>query len=116
MKIMPEDWVYEHLVCEFSHWDVCLTGLIEEDGVYKFVTAIEGYTDTTKPGNYEVDDIAWNAECDEYLDDYRVVYKHWFHKNGQRVYDCPRGDMSWFNDKWDHKNPIASNAARGGDA
>lgn len=103
--IMPLRWVYDHLICEFTHWDICLTGLVEHNDERWFCEVCDnGYEENVE---YKLYPVLWNAECDEYLKDYRVAYKHWFHEDGKRPWSYNGWDLSWFRDKWQDRNPIA---------
>lgn len=100
--IMPLGWVYEHLICEFDHWDICLKGLVDRNGERWFCWVGDAYCDDVQ---YTLRKVDWTALCDEYLEDYRVAYEHWFHEGK------PRGSydgrpLDWFNEKWGHRNPI----------
>lgn len=97
------EWVYEHLVCEFDHWDICLAGLVSDGGVYRLARVIDPEADDVQ---YTLHDIHWTDECNEYLEDYRVAYAHWFHTNGKRETRYGGWDLGWFSDKWQHRNPI----------
>ena len=101
--IVPLWWVYEHLICEFQHWDICLTGLVDRNGERWFC---EVYGDA----EYMLRPVAWNAECDEYFADYRVAYKHWCREGGKRSWSYGGWDLSWFRDKWQGRNPIEERA------
>jgi hypothetical protein len=96
-------WVRQRLICEFDHWDVVLQGLIEDDGVNKFVKIIG--PDERVIDQYTVHEIDWTEECDEFLADYRKAYAHWFPIDGKRSYYDGR-DLSWFIEKWRKRNPI----------
>lgn len=102
-------WVYEHLVCEFDHYDCCIVGLVEVDGVNLLCRVEPEYESLPEDqsATYTLHDIAWDAECDEYLEDYRVAYKHWFHPR-QDNYDGR--SLKWFGDKWQGRNPIEEKA------
>lgn len=89
------------MICEFEHWDRCLKGLVECDGQKMFCKILND-------DEYELRPIAWDAECDEYLADYRKAYPHWFHDESKRSYDGR--DLKWFSDKWQHRNPIEEKA------
>ncbi len=104
LVIVPLRRVYENLICEFDHWDICLTGLVERDGERWFCEVCGQYEEDIE---YKLRPVKWNAECDEYLEDYRVAYKHWFYENGKRPYSYNGWDLSWFEEKWQHRNPIA---------
>jgi hypothetical protein len=96
------DWVYAHLICEFEHWDICLTGLVDRNGE-KWLCRVRD--DQAENVEYTLTPIEWTPECEEYLEDYRVAYKHWFWENGQRgTYN--NWPLAWFAEKWKHRNPI----------
>jgi len=103
---VSRDWIYDHLICEFDHWDVCITGLVERDGVKLFTGIVD---ETDDEITYELLPIKWTPECDEYLADYRKAYAHWFHEGKPRVMYDGR-DLKWFADKWKGRNPIADAA------
>lgn len=102
--IVPIRFVYKHLVCEFDHWDICITGLIFKDGKYWFCKLL-GDESQDNP-EYLLTRCLWTEECEEYLDDYRVAYKHWVYKNGKRLESYGGQDLSWFSEKWNGRNPI----------
>ena len=95
--------MYKHLVCEFSHWDHCLTGLVRDDGAWWFCRSME--RSDGEQVEYTLSPIRWNAECDEYLDEYREAYAHWFHDVQPRVRYDGRS-LRWFAEKWRGRNPI----------
>lgn len=103
------EFVYERMICEFTHWDICLTGLIELDGQKVFCEVKDPYA---KDVQYDLRRVSWDDECDEYLEDYRVAYTHWFHEGGKRPVSYGGWDLGWFSDKWKHRNPIAENAEK----
>lgn len=107
--IASRDWVYEHLVCEFDHWDVCLAGLIERGGERWWCSVAEPYADEVI---YQLLPIAWDAECEEYLADYRVAYRHWFHEGKPRPAAVPGQSCGWFYEKWENRNPIRERVQR----
>lgn len=108
-KQQPIKWVYDHLICEFNHWDICLTGLVEVDGIKMLATVEPEYDGNCHQEeiDYTLQEIAWDAECDEYLEDYRVAYKHWFHP---RKVNYDGRSLEWFSDKWQRRNPIEEKA------
>lgn len=108
MRIESKDWVYERLICEFDHWDICRIGLIHDGDSFKLVEIID---DKRGKETYAVYDIEWNNECTDYLADYEVAYKHWFYKNGQRQ-EPNRERMDWFYEKWGDKHPIENATIR----
>jgi hypothetical protein len=111
MKIESIDWVYERLICEFDHWDICLQGLIHDEGNFKFVEINIAEKDRAfylrykKNIAYCVYDINWNNECTAYLADYELAYPQWFYENGIRR-QPNKGDILWFYDKWRDNNLI----------
>ena len=42
--VLPLDVVYEHLICEFSHYDVCLSGLIRWGFGKAYVRAVHAHS------------------------------------------------------------------------
>jgi hypothetical protein len=101
--IVPFDWVYDNLICEFDHWDICLTGLVDRNGERWLCRVIDPDVENVQ---YKLTPIEWTSECEEYLEDYRVAYKHWFHENGKRgMYNG--WPLAWFAEKWQKRNPIA---------
>lgn len=103
--IVPLRWVYDHLICEFDHWDICLNGLVDRNGERWFCEVCgDGLEENIE---YKLRPVSWNAECDEYLEDYRVAYKHWLYEYGRRPHSYNGWDLSWFHDKWQGRNPIA---------
>ena len=107
-KIKSRKWVYKHLVCEFSHWDVCLTGLIKYKDTYYFCSIIDIDSCADK---YKIYPINWTKECEEYLADYYKAYQHWFYTKGRRgIYDGR--DLTWFNKKWKKRNPIENHTKK----
>ena len=103
--IRSYEWVYKHLICEFDHWDICLEGLINDNGEKKYVILFTNLYHDDKLLRYAVHKIDWNEQCDEYLKDYEIAYKHWFHVKGERPYGYDGEDLNWFEDKW-KSNPI----------
>jgi len=101
------DYVYSRLVCEFNHYDICIDGIIEVDGVKKFCKLYDDHLETDRIAEYEIYDVDWTSECLEYLDDYMKTFNHWCYKNckRQRGLDEYTKNIKWFNEKWD-KNPI----------
>ncbi len=99
--IVPIAFVYARLVCEFSHWDQCLTGLIRLHGGYWVCRMVGDYHGK----RYRITPVEWAEECEQYLADYRATYHHWFYVNGKRPsYDGrPLGSLR---DKWGDRNPI----------
>lgn len=102
VEIVSIEYVYERLVCEFSHWDVCLWGLIKRDEDYWYC-----WLHDDDPLTYKIAPIDWNAECDEYLADYRRAYRHWFHPRT----DYEGWDLDWFSEKWGNRQPIRDQVA-----
>ena len=102
-------YVYDHLVCEFNHWDICISGLLSINDKYYYCKIINSDDpDEYNYEDYEIFDINWTEECQEYLDDYRVAYKHWFYENRKRS-SYNGWLLKWFSDKWDKRNPIKEN-------
>ena len=106
MVIVPLEWVYDHLICEFSHWDICLKGLVLRNGERWFCWLGDQYCDDVQ---YTIRKVNWTPECDEYLDDYRAAYVHWFHEGKPRCNYDGR-PLDWFAEKWKHRNPIEDQA------
>ena len=107
MKTVPLKWVYDHLVCEFDHYDICLIGLVLDNGEY-FLCDLDAATDDENT-KYTLKKLDWNAECEEFLADYRKAYHHWFHEGTCRpVYDGR--DLTWFHEKWKEGSPIEKQA------
>ena len=98
--IVSHEWVYNHLICEFDHWDICLDGLVDKDGEKWWCTLVS----PNPPDEYLLSPIEWTDECTEYLEDYRKAYVHWFYENGKKPpYDGR--PLNWFSEKWPN-NPI----------
>ena len=106
--IRSHSWVYEHLVCEFNHWDVCLTGLVKWEGEMWFCRILPSKVDS----QYSLHKVNWTPECTEYLDDYRKSFAHWFHE-GKPQCSYDGRPLKWFEEKWQHHNPIEDSAERG---
>jgi len=108
---MPEtvslDWVYDHIVCEFDHWDICLVGLVERDDEKLLCRVVNQYADDVK---YTLHPIKWDETCQEYLEDYQVAYKHWCYIDGVRQSSYTGKSIEWFHDKWGNTDPIEENA------
>lgn len=105
MIVKNLQFVYKYLVCEFDHYDFCLKGLIKIGTRYFVCINIRGRDDPEEEIYYNLYPIELDEECNEYLEDYRVAYKHWFHEGHERCqYLC--WDLSWFSEKWKHRNPI----------
>lgn len=98
--VRDRDWVYEHLVCELTHWDFCLTGLIRYRGEY-------WYCEVTEDENkYQLSLVVWTDKCEEFLKDYENTYHHWFYYGGKRgTYDGR--DLKVLTEKWGDCNPIS---------
>jgi hypothetical protein len=110
--VVSAKWLRAHLICEFNHWDVCLDGLAEHDGDKWFckIAKEDAAYDHCLPLEYELHRVAWDEECEEYLADYRVAYKHWFWENGKRPYSYGGWALGWFREKWNGRNPIKERA------
>ena len=94
------EWVYKHLVCEFTHWDFCLTGLVLFEGSYWYCT-VEAGNET-----YLLQRVNWTDRCAEYLKDYENTYHHWFYYGGKRgTYDGR--DLKVLTEKWGDCDPIS---------
>jgi hypothetical protein len=105
--ILTIDQVYDQLICEFTHWDICLTGLINYNGERCFCE-VEGWwgpEDDHKDIKYTIHKIDWTSECEEYLSDYRKAYNHWFYKDKIRE-EYDGRPLKWFGVKWGGRNPI----------
>ena len=104
MRIENIDWVYERLICEFDHYDICLKGLCKEDDQY-YICVLHSDLHT-EDSDYKVAPIDLDEECKDYLEDYKKAYIHWFRdKDGKRCHYDGR-DLQWFSDKWLHRNPL----------
>ena len=101
--IVPKRWVYDHLICEFNHYDVCLKGLVERNGEKWFCWIIGEYFEDDV--QYTIRRVNWTPECEEYLSDYRKTYEHWFHDGKPRCQYDGR-PLDWFRDKWQGRHPI----------
>lgn len=107
--VKDSKWVYDRLVCEFDHYDYCFSGLIKHRNKFWFVKVNEFPEGGSRNAKYAVSNIDWNAECEEYLADYRVAYAHCFHEKGRRpAYNG--WPLAWFTEKWDRRNPIEEQA------
>jgi hypothetical protein len=100
-NVVDYDWLRDHLVCEFDHWDVCLTGLVYDHELL--------FCEIRSDKKYNLYQINWTEECAEYLKDYKVAYKHWFYTDGIRRTSYEGWDLNWFYDKWKRKSPIEKN-------
>ena len=111
MIMVNIDYIYKNLICEFTHWDICLTGLINHEGEKWYCEIGEDCQDSEDEDEiqeYKIYPVDWNDECEEYLKDYRVAYKHWFHEGNPRCsYDG--WPLKWFSEKWPDENPIKNN-------
>lgn len=105
-------WIYQRLICEFDHWDICLSGLINLNDKYVFCKVCDP---NAKNVQYKLYNIIWNNECEEYLQDYRIAYTHWFYNNGKRHCPYDGKDLTWFDNKWKHRNPIEDNIRKDAD-
>jgi hypothetical protein len=104
--IQSKHWVYDRLICEFDHHDICLKGLVESYGEKMFCRIVD---QDSSDAQYTIHRITWTPECDDYMADYRVAYVHWFHVDvdGQRPRCTYDGwPLAWFSDKWKGRNPI----------
>lgn len=108
--LISYNFMKKHLVCEFDHWDICLKGLIEVKGIRYYCKIAGNYWDNNML-KYEVTKVILDKECEEYLEDYKIAYKHWFPINGQRP-PYNGWDLSWFDKKWKKRNPIIELAAK----
>ncbi len=100
--------VYAHLLCEFDHWDICLTGLVLCDGALCWCETIDVDAEDVV---YTIRPIDWTPECTEYLYDYRKAFPHWFHDVKPRDPVPVDGAMAAFREKWAGRNPIRAAAA-----
>lgn len=107
MKLNIDDF-YREIFCAFDYWDVPLSGLILRDEKYLFFELINAYNSLADddPPVYQVSEIDWDEECEEYLQDYVVAYKHWLYKDGKRPYGYEGWSLEWFSEKWKHRKPI----------
>ena len=117
MEEVSGDYVYDRMICEFNHWDVCLKGLIEVDGQKMFCEVVE--SEDYENLVYHIFPVAWDDVCDEYLKDYKESYHHWFHNrdhmgdmgcSNRETYDGR--PLDWFTEKWQKCNPIAERVIR----
>lgn len=104
-KLRSKAYVYEHLICEFDHWDFCLVGLCKIDEKYFVCKVID--TRNRKDLKYSLKEVEMTKERMEYLEDYRKAYYHWFYEDGKRGTRYDGRDLKWFNDKW-QTNPIVN--------
>lgn len=100
------DFVYKYLVCEFDHWDICLEGLVEIYSFMYFCEIVSTNISNRKSVQYALYPIYWTDECQEFLEDYGVAYKHLFFQNGKKQYQYNGWPLKWFEEKWQHRNPI----------
>lgn len=107
MSEATRTFVYSNLICSFDHFDVCISGLVRVKGEYMLCKALDVHRDT----RYSLKPIAWNDECEEYLADYKVAYKHWLYKDGVRPFAYNNWPLGWFREKWRDRNPIVEAAA-----
>ena len=80
-----------------------MSGLIEHNGIKYHCEVIDPCED---PAEYTITRVHWDSICDEYLADYKKAYGHWFYRNGSRSDMYNGGDLKWFADKWEYRNPI----------
>lgn len=105
MAIKDKRFIYDHLVCEFGHWDLCVSGLLLIDGAHHACRLVPEDNETDDPPRYKIWPVTWTEECEEYLTDYRASYAHWFYIDGARPQYDGR-DLTWFRTKWERRNPI----------
>ena len=108
MEVRNWEWVYDRLLCELHHYDCCIMGIIVNDGVRQYVEAAN--FDQTAPLMYHVYDIEWDAECEEYLADYRKAFAHWFYASGKRACHWDGAKHEWFREKWGDRDPLREKA------
>lgn len=106
-EIVSIEWVYEHLICEFSHWDICLCGLVERNGEKFLCHVCDEYAKKVK---YKLQPVEWTEECQEFLDDYRVAYRHWCYVDGKRQDPQYGVRIDWYDEKWGDRDPIGRKA------
>ena len=102
--IVPIEYVYRNLICEFEHWDVCLVGLVNYFGKRCLCKVRDLLEDQIE---YTLHEIDWDEECDDYLNDYRAAYPHWFYVDGKRQRDAMSefGAIVRLGERWG-SNPI----------
>ncbi len=104
MEKQTIDWVNDHLVCEFDHWDEVIIGLVRVGDELMWCEPAH------ETGSYNILPIDWDDECQQYLDDYRKAYPHWFPVDGIRP-EYTGWDVSSFSVKWP-QNPIKGKVNR----
>jgi hypothetical protein len=87
----------------FTYWDYPLSGLIKVREEYQVCIL------ATKD-RYKTTPIELDAKCLEFLEDYKKAYLHLFYENGKRITQYKGESLKWFEEKWNHQNPIMEKA------
>ena len=81
--------VYRNLICEFTHYDVCLTGLIRWGFGKAYVRVVPDHQEEDR--GYIAIPVVLDRIESRYLEVYRLTYHHWWYTEGKRpIYDGRR--------------------------
>lgn len=102
------DWLGERLLCYFDFYDRPLSGLCLVAGVYHYFSMVSerddnGEINYESPDLFEVWEVDWTPENQEFLEDYLRYYGDCFHENWRRVrhYDpATNPNLAEFSEKW----------------
>ena len=114
MRYFTQDTIYKYLVCEFNHWDFCLSGLVKLDESYflcEYAMDIECLLRRSYVC-YTLKPIEMTEEMLEYLADYKTKSPFWFHEDGKRYIEERGSDLPCgrkFSEKWP-ENPITTDS------
>lgn len=111
--IKSKQWVYDHLICEFDHWDCCKKGLVKDGDEYFVCILTTGYIkDIDGPVEYDLYPIDLNDTHHEFLRDYKEAFPWWF-TGGKTDFAADFDEkIRLFKKKWP-RNPIARDAEGG---
>lgn len=90
-------WIYERLVCELDHYDICLRGIVDVDGELMFCRVVGEFRNQPL---YTLHAIDWNDKTREWFEDYKQAYAHWVYDSDRRRPAYDGRSTQWFSDKW----------------
>jgi hypothetical protein len=106
------NWVHDHLICEFHHYDCCLIGLVKDIDTYLLAEVIDPKP-IDGPITYNIYEIKWDNECAEFLADYEIAFAYWFWDLSKfKKFDDNLENHVWFTKKWKDREPIIEKSIR----